>query len=296
MVFSVSHRICVLLILVPAVCTGCGGQMTTNVDRALIQSSESSSTATTPATDAGSARQIITKATFSAETSDMDGLSQALSVQVARAEGFIANFTEQRYAGQRRGGTWTIRLPSNQFEVFVQWLDKNVTITGRELSTQDVSEEAVDLAARLANKKHTEQRLTKLLEERVGKLDELLSFEREIDRVREEIERLEGRQRFLQDRISLCTISLSVSTRTDAPVVQSPTFAVRISETWSSSVVALRECFEQLVLFVVGLVPWLPMLLVVGYLVYRMARAAYRRLAMLAARGATPPQLKSSAL
>ena len=296
MQLSVRHLVGALLALLPTLCTGCAGQTPTNTDRALIQSSESSGIAISASTDALSARQIITKASFSAETSDMDGLWQAVSSQVAKAGGFVSNFAEQRYAGQRRGGTWTIRLPSNEFEVFVQWLDKHVTITGRELSAQDVSEEVVDLAARLANKKNTEQRLTKLQEERVGKLDELLSVEREIDRVREEIERLEGRQRLLQDRISLCTITLSVSTRIGAHVVQSPTFAIRISETWSSSVAALRACFEKLVLFAVRLAPWSPMLLAVVYLFYRMTRAIYQRLAKLGASATQPPRLKSSPL
>jgi len=272
MTFSACHLASGWLVLLPIACVGCGGQTTTNVDRALTQSSESSGTAVSPPIEIASARQIITKATFNAETRDMDGLSQALSAQVAKASGFVANFAEQRYAGERRGGTWTIRLPNSQFDAFVQWLDKNVTITGRELSAQDVSEEVVDLAARLSNKKNTGQRLTKLLNERAGKLDELLSVEREIDRVHEEVERLDGRQRFLQDRISLCTITLTVSTRINAAIVQSPTFAIRVSETWTSSLSALRDCFEGFTLFAIGLVPWLPILSAIGYLFYRLAK------------------------
>lgn len=296
MTLSVRIFVGVVSVLLPAACTGCGGQGSTNADRALLQSSESPVALASKATDSAAARQLITKATFRAETSDMDGLSRALTAQVANAEGFVASFGEQRYAGERREGTWTIRLPTNQFEVFVQWLDKQVTITGRDLSTQDVSEEVVDLAARLTNKQNTEQRLTKLLDERVGKLDDLLSVEREIDRAREEIERLEGRQRFLQDRISLCTVTLTVTTRSETRVVGAPTFSLRISETWSSSVAALSACFEKLVLFAVGLVPWLPMLLAVSYVIYRMTRAVYRRLGKWVASATSPPQLKSSAL
>jgi hypothetical protein len=82
-----------------------------------------------------------------------------------------------------------------------------------------VSEEFVDLTARVANAHRLEDRLVELLRTRTGKLQDVLTVERELARVREEIERMEGRLRFLKSSAQLST--LSVNLYEPAPLVAS---------------------------------------------------------------------------
>jgi hypothetical protein len=77
----------------------------------------------------------------------------------------------------------------------------------------------VDLTARVANGHRLEDRLVELLRTRTGKLQDVLSVERELARVREEIERMEGRLRFLKTSAQLST--LSVNLYEPAPIVAS---------------------------------------------------------------------------
>jgi hypothetical protein len=77
----------------------------------------------------------------------------------------------------------------------------------------------VDLTARAANAHRLEDRLVELLRTRTGKLQDVLSVERELARVREEIERMEGRLRFLKTSAQLST--LSVNLYEPAPLVAS---------------------------------------------------------------------------
>jgi hypothetical protein len=78
------------------------------------------------------------------------------------------------------------------------------------VNAEDVSEEFVDLTARMANSHRLEERLVELLRTRTGKLQDVLTVERELARVREEIERMEGRLRFLKNSAQLSTLAVTL--------------------------------------------------------------------------------------
>jgi hypothetical protein len=78
------------------------------------------------------------------------------------------------------------------------------------VNAEDVSEEFVDLTARAANGRRLEERLVDLLRTRTGKLQDVLTVERELARVREEIERIDGRMRFLKSSAQLSTLSVNL--------------------------------------------------------------------------------------
>ncbi len=82
-------------------------------------------------------------------------------------------------------------------------------------ATDDVTEEYIDVEARLANSKRLEERIVELLEERSGKLADILEIERELARVRETIERIEGQLRYLSNQTSLATITIELREQKD---------------------------------------------------------------------------------
>jgi hypothetical protein len=83
-----------------------------------------------------------------------------------------------------------------------------------------VGEEFVDVTARVANARRLEERLLTLLATRTGKLDDVLAVERELARVREEIDGNTGRLRFLRSKIAVSTLTVTVAER--GPVVGQP--------------------------------------------------------------------------
>jgi hypothetical protein len=103
----------------------------------------------------------------------------------------------------------------------------------------------VDLTARLANARRLEARLIELLANRTGRLTDVLTVERELARVRETIERYEGRLRYLQSRVSVS--SLTVVVHEPAPVVASHPGENVIAE-------AFVEAWRRFVLITAGLI------------------------------------------
>ena len=222
-------------------------------------------------------RKIIYNSKISVETSDIDQFSEGLNSKLASLGGFIADFNEQRFAGDRRSRTWTLRVDVDKFDELISWFDGESNVTHKEVTSQDVTEEFVDLSARLENKRNTERRLVALLEERPGKLDEVLSVEREIDRVREDVERIEGRLRFLSERTALSTVTLTATTRIEYQAPLEASFGTRVSEAWNSSLHELQAAGESLAIGLVGMVPWLPLVLLLGGLGYWLTRWAWRK-------------------
>jgi len=97
---------------------------------------------------------------------------------------------------------------------------------------------------------------------KVKKLDDLLSVRRELGRVREEIERMKGRIRLLDDRIAKCTVTLSVTEIKDYVPEQAPTYSTRIARAFQGSISNLVSFVQDVSIGTVALAPWLGVLLV----------------------------------
>lgn len=127
-----------------------------------------------------------------------------------RTNAIVANTSMEGGRDQTRAAKLELRVPSARFDEAVNGLSPIGKVESVNVTVQDVGEEYVDVGARVANARRLEQRLVDLLAHRTGKLADVLSVERELARVREEIERYEGRMRYLRTQASVSTLSVSI--------------------------------------------------------------------------------------
>src|SRR5204862_592093 len=127
-----------------------------------------------------------------------------------RVGAVIANTSMEGGRHQTRAASLELRIPSDRFDEAVNGLSPIGKVESVNVSVEDVGEEFVDVQARVTNARRLEQRLIELLANRTGKLSEVLNVERELARVRQEIERYEGSMRYLRDRDSVSTITIAV--------------------------------------------------------------------------------------
>lgn len=106
----------------------------------------------------------------------------------------------------------TIRVPSARFDEAVQALEKLGDVTQRDLSAEDVTREYLDLELRIKNARAVRERLEALLV-KATKVEETLAIEKELARVTQDIESMEGSLRFLKDRVALSTLTVSFVAR-----------------------------------------------------------------------------------
>ena len=172
--------------------------------------------------------------------------------------------------------TLIIRVPASQFgptRDAILALSKHVL--NNKDTGQDVTEEFIDLEARVKTQRALEAQFLEIMKQ-ARKVEDALEVQRQIADVRTEIEKLEGRKRFLENRSSLSTITVNLQSPTT--IVVTPTGFVRdIKEATKESVEVAREILLFLIRFVIVMIPiglfiLLPLGLVVRYLVRRARR------------------------
>jgi hypothetical protein len=157
-----------------------------------------------------SSRLIVRTGQASIEVDSLEASMAGLRRLVQRVGGFVADASVQSGRNQIRSATLELKVPASRFDDLTEGLAPLGKLQFVNVAAEDVSEEFVDLSARVANGHRLEERLVELLRTRTGKLQDVLSVERELARVREEIERMEGRLRFLKNSAQMSTLSVNM--------------------------------------------------------------------------------------
>lgn len=202
-------------------------------------------------------RRIIYTATIDLVVKDSSQTHEAVKTLVAEVKGYVSTFREDSPVPSQRGGKWVVRLPASEFERFTSEVLKLGIATSQQSDAQDVTEQYIDLTARLANKKRMEERVLKLLEEQTGQIKEVVEVEAQLGRIREEIETLEGKVRYLSDRVAMTTVTISARENANYFPATPPTFASKAWTTLSQSLAGMQELGEGVVLAVIAISPWL---------------------------------------
>lgn len=153
---------------------------------------------------------LIRTGNASVEVDKLDPAMVRLRQLATQLGGYIANSSITGGRDQVRSATFELKIPAAKYEQAVGALSGIGKVEAVNTQVDDVGEEYVDLSAREANAKRLEERLVNLLATRTGKLEDVLAVERELARVREEIERTEGRLRYLRTRSAMSTLSVTV--------------------------------------------------------------------------------------
>lgn len=222
-------------------------------------------------------RKIIFEAELRLVTSDFTKIEQDVPRLVERFEGYLADASIDRTSGSARSGKWIARIPVIHFDEFLRTVEALGVPENHRQIAQDVTEEYVDLQARIDNKRRLESRILALLEERTGELKHVIEVEQELARVREEIERMEGRLRYLADRVAMTTVTIYAREQRDYVPPQTPTFTNRIATVWRDSWSLLRTVSEELTIMLVAATPWLLILVPVGGMTYGIRRSLRKK-------------------
>jgi hypothetical protein len=156
------------------------------------------------------AAMIIRTGTALVEVDSLEAAIASVRSFALQLGGQLANVSVQTGEERNRRAILEVKVPSARFDDALNRIEPLGDVKSVEVQAQDVGEEYVDIAARVANARRLEERLIQLLAARTGKLSDVLDVERELARVREEIDRMEGRLRYLRSRVAVSTLTLTV--------------------------------------------------------------------------------------
>jgi hypothetical protein len=221
---------------------------------------------------------IVQTASLNILATNYDQASAAIDKLAAAHGGYVEKLDAKAQTGNARELAASLRIPTKQLDGFLADVRKLGRVEEETRSNEEVSDQYVDLQARLKSARATEQRLIELLGTRTGKLQDVLEAERELARVRGEIESMQGQSTILVHRVNYATVQVDLSEEYRQVLGSGPV------STASKLRNALVEGFRNLqdgavgllvFLFAVGpsLLFWLAILLVPGWFAWRRFRA-----------------------
>jgi Domain of unknown function (DUF4349)/Putative zinc-finger len=201
---------------------------------------------------------VIRTATLRIVVKEFDAVRATVEGIVSQANGFIDQMTvsgDNTTARELRG---VVRVPGDRMAAALTRLRQIGQAVEDTQGSQDVTDHIVDLDARLVSARATEQRLKELLQTRTGKLSDVLEVERELTRVRLDIERLDAEKTNVGRRVSYATIDITVSEERKAGLEAGPLpLTTRIRIAAADGLAAALESIAVMTLFLLRAGPTL---------------------------------------
>lgn len=199
---------------------------------------------------------------------------------VSAAEGLISYSYVYEIRENIYGANLTIRVPQERFDSMMTQLEPLGKAANIQTGQDDVTMQYVDLESRLNNQKAQEARLVEILE-MANNVEEVLEVERELYRVRGEIESMTAQFRYLSDQVNYSTIEVSIKEEIDPTQNISPgafdKFGERLLQSFIGGVNFVFRAISSVAVALVALLPVIILLGVIGYLILIITRKATRK-------------------
>lgn len=222
-------------------------------------------------------KKIIYEGAIESVVEDIDPAADKVRALTQQHEGYVAASEVDRTYGTHRAARFTVRVPADKYEKLREEFARLGNTTRNSSKSEDVTDEFSDVEARVRILKKEEQALEELLGKSAGKLEDVIRVREQLAKNREQIEKGEGRVKLLASKVAYSTIALNLRETRDYVPPTAPTFGNQIDKTFSESVGALYDLAKGCVLFVVGLAPWLPLVLLGVWLLRRATRSLLRQ-------------------
>jgi Domain of unknown function (DUF4349)/Putative zinc-finger len=229
------------------------------------------------------APMIARAASLTIRVKDVEASRSSLDSILARHHGYPAQLNVNSPENGPRGFQASLRIPEAEMVSAVGEIKGLGRLENESQSGEDVTRQHADLAARLKTARETEERFRAILQQRTGKLSDVLEVERSIARVRGEIESMEAEQKALEHRVDFASVEIQLSEEYKAQL-GSPADSVS-TRIYNAFVAGYRNATETLLGFLLffeeygpSLVIWLVVLALPIFLVWR----RYRRVRSVA--------------
>jgi hypothetical protein len=170
---------------------------------------------------------IARTASLNISARDFNAARLSLDHIVRAHQGYVASLSISTAKGAPQTLTGKLLIPSAQLDAALTDLKALGRVEQEQQGGEEVTSQVVDLDARLNNAHETETQLTEILRTRTGKIADVLEVEREMARVRGEIESMQAEQKHLRERIDFASIDLSLSEGYQAQIGGGPSLAGR---------------------------------------------------------------------
>jgi hypothetical protein len=156
-------------------------------------------------------RKLIRNATVELEIVGFDNAVQKITAFANEEHGYVATTDSEKQANGKLKGQIVVKVLPENLDRFLQRIRSLGELKNQTLGTEDVTKAYFDTDARLKNAHVMEQRLIDMLKTKTGKVSDLLQVEKELGRVREEIEKMQGELKYWDSQVQFATVTISLT-------------------------------------------------------------------------------------
>jgi len=212
---------------------------------------------------------------------------QEIQEMVRATGGIVSSSNVYEIREGQYGAYMTLRVPENVFESVMEQLVTYGKASNIRTSSDDVTMYYVDLESRLRNQKAQENRLVEILE-MAETVEEVLEVEREIFRVRGDVEAMTAQLTQLQDQVTYATINLSLREEAIPTETISPgafeNFGKRVSQALIGSINFVMNVVSIIILVIVAILPVSLVLGLIALIIVLLTRKFSKRRQLAAAK------------
>jgi hypothetical protein len=223
-------------------------------------------------------RKIIRNAELTIEVESPTEAQRRIERVAEARGGFVVTSETRRYGSGGAANisvTVVLRVPAAQFAAALDEIrGTGSRIQQEKITGQDVTEEYIDLEARIRAKKALEAQFLEIMKQ-ATRVPDALEVQRQLAEVRTEIERLEGRRRYLENQSSLSTITVNLQAPAPLVAASGPSFIQSVKEAFGDAIdigIGIITGFIRLigVLVPIALLIGLPLFLLIRYAIRRL--------------------------
>ena len=156
-------------------------------------------------------RKLIRNAAVQLEIISFDDAVQKITTLANEERGYVATTNSEKQANGKLRGQVVVKVLPESLDRFLQKVRGLGELKNQTLGTEDVTKAYFDTDARLKNAHVMEQRLIDMLKTKTGKVSDLLQVEKELGRVREEIEKMQGELKYWDSQVQFATVTISLA-------------------------------------------------------------------------------------
>jgi hypothetical protein len=209
-------------------------------------------------------RKVIHKAQLELKVKNLEKAQMKIENKAAEYGGYVVESNVYREDEELVEGTITVRVPEAHFQDFLTDSEGEASeVVGRNVTGQDVTEQYVDLKARLKSKRAVEERLLAFMKD-AEKTEDLLKISSDLAVVQEEIEQLTGQMKYLENQASYSTVTITLSQdRIVVPGIDNKELNTweRTKKQLATSANLLLKAGSGIIVFIIGN---LPILIILG--------------------------------
>ena len=232
-----------------------------------------------PAADGSSAsappeRKLVRSADIQLEVESHAEARARIDAALQRVGGYIADARVDHADGSVVYAQLQLRVPASALDGFLSELLELGTVQSEQLHSNDITDVYFDTAARLTNARKLEERLLQFAGDRTSDVKGLLEVERELSRVREEIETLQARVTGYDRSVAFSAVSLTLTSRDRVSMAGPLGLSDRLRHAFSDSFDALGAAGRGVLVVLAFLAPWLPLIGIACFVALRLTRRA----------------------